>query len=103
MGIELDMSIDKPARTVHGVGNAPGTEDIRHFGRSPTRRRPRTQNASHKSTCTVAATLTAGQIVVPGFGPPMTLSDVPRSVAAGGLHLCSKTGSTRQPRGGVGL
>jgi predicted MPP superfamily phosphohydrolase len=27
-----------------------------------------------------------GQIVVPGFGPPMTLSHVPRRVAAGGLH-----------------
>ena len=27
-----------------------------------------------------------GQIVVPFFGPPMTLSRVPREVAAGGLH-----------------
>ena len=27
-----------------------------------------------------------GQIVVPFFGPIMTLSHVPRSVAAGGLH-----------------
>jgi predicted MPP superfamily phosphohydrolase len=27
-----------------------------------------------------------GQIVVPGFGPPMTLTSVPRDVAAGGLH-----------------
>ncbi len=27
-----------------------------------------------------------GQIVVPGFGPPLTFTDVPREVAAGGLH-----------------
>ncbi len=27
-----------------------------------------------------------GQIVVPFFGPPLTLSRVPRSIAAGGLH-----------------
>lgn len=27
-----------------------------------------------------------GQIVIPGFGPPLTLSTVPRHIAAGGLH-----------------
>ncbi|MFO1053835.1 MAG: hypothetical protein U1F36_16585 [Planctomycetota bacterium] len=27
-----------------------------------------------------------GQVVIPGFGPPSTLSSVPRAVAAGGLH-----------------
>ncbi|MFO0954347.1 MAG: metallophosphoesterase [Isosphaeraceae bacterium] len=34
----------------------------------------------------VAGHTHGGQIVVPGFGPPMTLSRVPRQVAAGGLH-----------------
>jgi GH43 family beta-xylosidase len=34
----------------------------------------------------VAGHTHGGQIVVPGFGPPMTLSNVPRAVAAGGLH-----------------
>lgn len=28
-----------------------------------------------------------GQIVIPGFGPPITLSSVPRAAAAGGLHV----------------
>lgn len=28
-----------------------------------------------------------GQIVIPGFGPPVTLTDIPRSAAAGGLHV----------------
>ena len=34
----------------------------------------------------VAGHTHGGQVVIPGFGPPMTLSGVPRSVAAGGLH-----------------
>ena len=34
----------------------------------------------------VAGHTHGGQIVVPGFGPPMTLSHVPRHIARGGLH-----------------
>jgi len=34
----------------------------------------------------VAGHTHGGQIVLPGFGPPMTLSRVPRRIAAGGLH-----------------
>lgn len=34
----------------------------------------------------VAGHTHGGQVVVPGFGPPMTLSAVPRDVARGGLH-----------------
>ncbi|MCB9858728.1 MAG: phosphohydrolase [Phycisphaerales bacterium] len=34
----------------------------------------------------VAGHTHGGQIVIPGFGPPVTLSDVPRSIGAGGLH-----------------
>jgi len=34
----------------------------------------------------VAGHTHGGQIVVPGFGPPITLSSVPREIAAGGLH-----------------
>jgi uncharacterized protein len=34
----------------------------------------------------VAGHTHGGQVVVPWFGPPMTLSNVPRTVAAGGLH-----------------
>lgn len=32
-----------------------------------------------------------GQVVLPGFGPPLTLSSVPREVAAGGLHVLRDT------------
>jgi predicted MPP superfamily phosphohydrolase len=35
---------------------------------------------------TVAGHTHGGQIVVPGFGPPVTFTDVPRTVARGGLH-----------------
>lgn len=35
---------------------------------------------------TIAGHTHGGQIVVPGFGPPLTLTDVPRDVARGGLH-----------------
>ncbi len=34
----------------------------------------------------VAGHTHGGQVVVPGFGPPLTLTSVPRTVAAGGLH-----------------
>ncbi|HEX8646718.1 MAG TPA: metallophosphoesterase [Thermoleophilaceae bacterium] len=34
----------------------------------------------------VAGHTHGGQVVVPGFGPPITKSSVPREVAAGGLH-----------------
>ena len=36
---------------------------------------------------TIAGHTHGGQVSVPGFGPPITLSDVPREVAAGGLHV----------------
>ncbi len=35
---------------------------------------------------TVAGHTHGGQVVVPGFGPLVTLSGVPRDVARGGLH-----------------
>jgi predicted MPP superfamily phosphohydrolase len=34
----------------------------------------------------VAGHTHGGQVVVPGFGPLMTMSEVPRDVARGGLH-----------------
>lgn len=34
----------------------------------------------------VAGHTHGGQVVIPGFGPPMTLTHLPRDIAAGGLH-----------------
>lgn len=84
-GIELDTSTGQARRTVHELETAPGTEDIRIL----VAHRPDVVFGLKRQSridLTVAGHTHGGQIVVPGFGPPMTLSDVPRSVAAGGLH-----------------
>jgi uncharacterized protein len=42
--------------------------------------------AGSRVDLTVAGHTHGGQVVIPGFGPPVTLSAVPRAVARGGLH-----------------
>ncbi len=42
-----------------------------------------------------------GQVSIPGFGPPITLTNVPREVAAGGLHVVN--GHPLYVSTGVGL
>lgn len=43
-----------------------------------------------------------GQVVVPGFGPPITLSPLPREIAAGGLHAIG-AGTQLYVSRGVGM
>ncbi len=43
-----------------------------------------------------------GQIVIPGFGPPVTLEVVPRAIAAGGLHAM-ENGTQLYVTRGVGV
>lgn len=43
-------------------------------------------SADSRIDLTVAGHTHGGQVVIPGFGPPVTMSDVPREVARGGLH-----------------
>jgi hypothetical protein len=50
---------------------------------------------------TVAGHTHGGQVVVPGFGPPMTLTSVPRRVARGGLHEVA--GNAIYVSNGVGM
>lgn len=50
---------------------------------------------------TVAGHTHGGQVVVPGFGPPLTLTSVPRRVARGGLHRVD--GNLLYVSAGVGL
>lgn len=46
----------------------------------------------HRIDLALAGHTHGGQVVVPFFGPPLTLSEVPRHVAAGGVH---EVGSVR--------
>lgn len=50
---------------------------------------------------TIAGHTHGGQVSIPGFGPPITFSDVPREVAAGGLHVVN--GHPLYVSTGVGL
>ncbi len=48
----------------------------------------------------VAGHTHGGQVVIPGFGPPITLSSLPRRIAAGGLH--ERNGNSVYVSRGVG-
>jgi uncharacterized protein len=57
--------------------------------------------AGSRVDLTVAGHTHGGQIVIPGFGPPVTFSDIPRAVARGGLHRIAGNQIYVSP--GVGL
>ena len=55
------------------------------LGHSPDFTRGFLGGISHEVLC-VAGHTHGGQVVLPGIGPPITLSSLPRSIAAGGMH-----------------
>lgn len=84
-GVELDVGTGQARETVHQLETASEVDDIRIL----VAHRPDVALGLKRRSridLTVAGHTHGGQIVVPGFGPPMTLSKVPRPVAAGGLH-----------------
>ncbi|MDR3637947.1 MAG: metallophosphoesterase [Isosphaeraceae bacterium] len=84
-GVALKVSSPGARAVVAQLEQAPGDDDVRIL-------------VSHRpdsvfELCTgsridlvIAGHTHGGQIVVPGYGPPLTLTNVPRAVAAGGLH-----------------
>ena len=55
------------------------------LGHSPDFTRGYLDGISHEVLC-VAGHTHGGQVVLPFFGPPVTLSSLPRRIAAGGMH-----------------
>ncbi len=85
-GVELRYDSPAATRLVERLEALPGADDVRILlGHRPDvvfRLRE-----SSRVDLVVSGHTHGGQIVIPGFGPPMTLSGVPRNVAAGGLHV----------------
>ena len=92
-GVELDYTSTGARATVRQLDEAPGDGDIRilvaHRPDVALGLRP-----GSRIDLTVAGHTHGGQVVVPWFGPPMTLSGVPRDVAAGGCTTSEGTAST---------
>ncbi len=81
----LDRRSLSSQRVVRQLEETPGIEDLR----IALVHQPRAVDwfsANTRVDLIVAGHTHGGQVVIPGVGPPITLSPLPRHVAAGGLH-----------------
>jgi predicted MPP superfamily phosphohydrolase len=84
-GLASEPSQPSARRFIESFEAMPGDDDIRLL----LAHRPRAVGhltSGGRVDLTVAGHTHGGQVVVPGFGPPITLSPLPRAVGAGGLH-----------------
>jgi len=85
-GSELDYTTGAAMQVADDLEVLPGTDDIRIL----VSHRPDAifnLPAQPRTDLVVAGHTHGGQIALPGFGPLMTLSDVPRHIAGGGLFV----------------
>ena len=87
-GLRLDVYTPAAQNVISTLENTTNSSDVRillsHRPDSVLQLQP-----NSRVDLVVSGHTHGGQIVVPGFGPLMTLSHVPRKVAAGGLHHLS--------------
>ncbi|MFH0945314.1 MAG: metallophosphoesterase [Planctomycetota bacterium] len=84
-GVDRDCDSAAARAVIQRLQDEPGGDDIRIL----MAHRPdviRLLKGNSRIDLTVSGHTHGGQVVLPGFGPLLTLSDLPRKVAAGGLH-----------------
>ena len=84
-GSRLEYDAPSAVQTAHDLEARPGTDDIRIL---LTHRPDAVRNLPPhgRTDLTVAGHTHGGQVALPLIGPIMTLTEVPRAVAAGGSH-----------------